>query len=298
MRIFVTGAGGFVGSAVTRELVSAGHSVLGLARSDQAARSLGATGADVLRGDVTDRDQLVAAVGQVDGVIHTAFSHDFSKYKDNCESDRKVVGWFGEALAGTEKPLIVTSGTGLVAPGTIATEEDAPVASSDVSPRVATEEAVAELWKAGINASIMRLPASVHDEGDHGFVPHLIGIARQTGVSAYIGEGVNCWPAVHRLDAARAYRLALEKGVGGRRYHAVGDEAIATRTIAEIIGKRLGLPVMSVAPENAVEHFGWISGFFGYDIKASAMLTKEWLGWQPLGIGLIEELETGTYFDN
>ncbi|MES2265153.1 MAG: SDR family oxidoreductase [Bacteroidota bacterium] len=298
MRVFVTGATGFVGSAVVKDLIEAGHQVLGLTRSEEGATELTAAGAEVHRGTLEDLDSLKSGAAACDAVIHTAFIHDFSKFKESCEWDRNVVAALGEALAGTNKPLIVTSGTGLASSvqGEVAVESNVVNAQTTHHPRLASEEAVAALLTKGVNASVMRLPPSVHDKGDHGFVPILIGIAREKGVSAYINDGNNRWPAVHRLDAARLYRLAIEKGEPAT-YHAVGDTGVPTRQIAEVIGKHLNLQVKSITPEEATDHFGWFAGFFGWDVPASGQLTQERLNYQPNHIDLIADLEEGHYFE-
>jgi nucleoside-diphosphate-sugar epimerase len=298
MRVFVTGATGFVGSAVVKDLIEAGHQVLGLTRSEKGAQSLIDAGAEVHHGDLEDLGSLKSGAAACDGIIHTAFIHDFSKFKESCETDRHVIATLGEAIAGTNKPLIVTSGTGLASsvPGEVALETNVVNSTTTHHPRVASEEAVAALAAKGINASIMRLPPSVHDKGDHGFVPILIGIAREKGISAYINDGANRWPAVHRLDVARLFRLALEKGEA-TTYHAVGDTGVATRQIAEVIGKHLGLPVKSITPEEAAAHFGWFAGFFGWDVPASGKSTEERLNYTPTHIGLVTDLEQGHYFE-
>ncbi|MBW6419976.1 SDR family oxidoreductase [Rhizobium sp. XQZ8] len=297
MRVFVTGATGFVGSAVVKELLEAGHSVLGLARSDEGAAALAATGANVHRGSIYDIPSLQAGAEQADGVIHTAFNHDFSKFKENCETDRRVIEGFGDVLAGSDKPLLITSGTGLLTPGKLATEEDEYTSSSEHIPRVASEEAAAAVKARGVNVSVIRLPPSVHGDGDHGFVPLLIGVAREKGMAAYIGEGQNRWAAVHRSDAAKVYRLALERGVAAR-YHAVGESGVPFRQIAEVIGSRLGVPVVSKTPEEAAAHFGWFAHFAQLDNHASSALTQGWLGWNPTGPRLIEDLDRPAYFGN
>jgi len=295
MRVFVTGATGFIGTAVVRELIDAGHQVLGLARSDAGAQSLIAAGADVHRGSLEDLESLRSGAAAADGVIHTAFIHDFSNYVPAAEADRRAIETLGAALAGSDRPFIVTSGTLLVQrQGSLATEEDA---HNPNFPRK-SEEAALGLAAHGIRASVLRLPPSVHGNGDHGFVPRLISIAQEKGVSAYIGDGINRWPAVHRLDAAHLYRLVLEKGTGGASYHGVADEGVPTREIAAAIGRGLNVPVVSKSHEAAADHFGWMARFFGIDSPASSSLTQERLGWKPVQPELIADLNAEHYFEH
>jgi len=295
MRVFLTGATGFIGTAVVRELMDAGHQVLGLARSDAGAKSLVAVGADVHRGSLEDLDSLRRGAVSADGVIHTAFIHDFSNYGPAAEADRRAIETLGGALAGSDRPLIITSGTLLAQrQGSLATEEDVPNPSF---PRK-SEEAALALAARGVRTSLLRLPPSVHGKGDHGFVPRLISIAREKGVSAYISDGLNRWPAVHRLDAARLYRLVLEKGTARATYHGVADEGVPTREIAEVIGRHLNVPVVSKSSEEAADHFGWIAHFFGIDAPASSAQTQERLGWRPVQPGLIADLNADRYFEH
>lgn len=296
MRVFVTGATGFIGSAVVRELIGAGHQVLGLARSDAGAQSLIAAGAQVHRGDLMDLESLRSGAAKADGVIHTAFVHDFTKFQESCEIEKRALEALGSALAGSSRPLLISSGTGLLKGGFLATEEYVSASSLSSSPRIISEEMTGLLTERGVCASAVRLPPSVHGEGDHGFISILIKIAREKGASAYIGEGLNRWPSVHRFDAAHLFRLALEKGVGGVRYHAVAEEGILFRDIAGIIGKHLNVPVVSKSMEEAAAHFDWFSYFAAIDNHVSSERTREQLGWQPKQIGLLQDIDLGHYF--
>jgi nucleoside-diphosphate-sugar epimerase len=291
MKVFVTGASGFVGSAVVQELQQAGHQVLGLARSDASAQALTAAGAEMLRGDLTDLDSLKRGAAAADGVIHLAYNHDFSQYEAAAVTETNAIGAMGSVLAGSDRPLVVTSGFAGFASGRLATEEDMPAVAVRTS-----ESAALALVPQGVRAAVVRLSSSVHDAGDQGFVPYLIGLARQKGEAAYLGEGLNRWPAVHRLDAARLFRLALEQGQAGARYHGVGDEGIAFRDLAAIIGQHLNVPVVSKSAEEAADYFGWMARFAGLDMAASSALTQQRLSWQPAHIGLLDDLEQGDYF--
>ena len=292
MRVFITGATGFVGSAIVRELINSGHEVLGLARADTGAETLAAMGAEVHRGSLEDLKSLRDGARRADAVIHTAFNHDFSRFAENCAEDRRAIEAMGAVLEGSARPMLVTSGFGSLAPGRIATEADSP---SPDSPR-ASEAAAAAVAARGGRASAVRLAPSTHGTGDHGFVPRLISIAREKGVAAYIGDGLNRWPGVHRLDAARLYRLALEQGVESGPYHAVDEEGVTFKEITEVIGRRLGVPVVSKSPEQAAEHFGWFARFAGMDIPTSSARTKSALGWMPEQPGLLADIDQPGYF--
>jgi len=296
MRVFVTGATGFIGSAVVQELNSAGHQVLGLAHSEAGAKALAAAGALVYRGSLEDLDSLRSGAADADGVIHLAFIHDFAKYVDNCETDRRAIEALGSALIGTDRPLIVTSGTAVVAPGRIATEEDALAGASASIPRVASEEAAAAVAERGVHVSVVRLP-QVHDQRKQGLITPMIELARQKGISAFVSDGSNRWPAVHLLDTALLYRLVLEKGSAGACFHAVAEEGVQTRDTAEVIGRRLKVSVVAKSSEEAVDHFGWLGMFAGLDCPASSALTRERLGWRPVGPALIPDLERAHNLD-
>jgi nucleoside-diphosphate-sugar epimerase len=306
MRVFVTGASGWIGSAVVPELIGAGHHVTGLARSDDSAAALAAAGAEVRRGTIDDLDILRDAAAASDGVIHLAFKHDIAfsgGFQDAADADRRAVETFGEALAGSDRPFVLASGTAGLALGRLVTERDGLNALPDDGSlsggpraRQATAQVTVSLADQGVRSSVVRLPPTVHGDGDHGFLATLVGVAREKGVSGYVGDGSNRWPAVHRFDAAHQFRLALEKAPAGSTLHAVADEGEPIRAVAEVIGRHLNLPVVSVPAEEAGEHFGWLGGFISLDIPASSTLTRELLDWHPTHPGLIEDLEKGHYF--
>jgi nucleoside-diphosphate-sugar epimerase len=296
MRVFLTGATGFIGEAIVRELRTAGHQVLGLARSAAAADKLIQLGIGAHRGDLTDIPSLAAGARACDGVIHTAFIHDFSAYAAAAETDRRAVEVLVDALEGSGKPFVLTSGTALLAPGRVGTEEDAPAPGSAANLRAGAEVAALGAASRGVRSSIVRLPPTVHGIGDHGFVPALIDIARRTRVSAFIDDGANRWPAVHRLDAARLYRLALEEAKPGSRLHGVAEEGVTLRAIAETIGAGLGLPVQSFTKDQALAHFDWLAAFAAIDNPTSSALTREALGWIPKESGLLTDMKESGYF--
>ena len=308
MRVFVTGASGWIGSAVVPELIGAGHQVAGLARSDASAAALTAAGAQVHRGTLDDLDSLRSAAAASDGVIHLAFKHDIAfsgDFQGAADADRRAVETFGEALAGSDRPFVLASGTLGLAPGRVATERDGRGPGSAATSliggaqtRRATAEMTLSFASRGVRSSVVRLPPTVHGEGDNGFMAALVGIARDKGVSGYIGDGSNRWPAVHRLDAAHLFRLALEKAPAGSVLHAIADEGVPIRAIAEVIGRHLDLPVVAISPADAAEHFSWLAGFLAVDSPASSALTRELLGWQPTHPGLLDDLDKGHYFDH
>src|ERR1700728_3240248 len=303
MRVFVTGAIGWIVSAVVPEHIGAGHRVVGLARSDDSAAALSAAGTEGHRGTLDDLDGLRDAAGASDGVIHLAFKHDLAfsgDFRGAADADRRAVETFADALAGSDRPLLIASGTLGIAPGRVATERD----GHDADParaalgagpltRLATAEFVLSLASRGVRSSVVRLPPTNHGDGDHGFVATLVGIARETGVSGYIGDGSNRWPAVHRLDSARLFRLALEQAPAGSTLHGVADEGVPIRDIAEVIGRHLDVPVISISPADAGQHFAWLADFLAADSPASSALTRQLLRWQPSGPGLIDDLDAG-----
>ena len=296
MHVFVTGATGFVGSAVTSDLIANGHAVTGLARSDASARKLKDAGARAVAGSLGDLETLARAAAETDAVIHLAFGDDFSRFGENAAEDRKAIETMGSALIGSDRPIIATSGAAMLQSDKPVPDEEAAAHEPDDDYPRASEAALESLRRRGVNAIAMRLPPSVHGVGEDGFVPILIEIARKTGASAYVDDGTYCWSAVYRADAGRAYRLALETGARGN-LHAVAEEAIPFRQIAEVIGRRLGLPVVSVSGEDAAAHFGWFLKFAGTDMAASSARTRERLGWTPTGPGLLEDIDQPAYFE-
>lgn len=296
MRIFVTGATGFIGTAIVRELLAAGHEVLGLARNDAATDTLARAGVAAHRGDLADTDSLAAGARACEGVIHTAFIHDFSAYAAAAETDRRAIEALCAALEGSGKPFVSTSGTAMLAPGRTGTEADGPAPGSAAGPRAAAEAIVLGSADRGVRASVVRLPPSVHGAGDHAFVPALIDIARRTRVSAFIDDGANRWPAVHRLDAARLFRRALEQAASGSRLHGVAEEGVTLRAIAEAIAAGLGVPLRSLSHEEARAHFGWLAGFAAIDNPTSSAHTRDALGWQPQEPDLLTDMRDNGYF--
>jgi nucleoside-diphosphate-sugar epimerase len=299
MRVFVTGASGWIGSAVVGELIGAGHQVVGLARSDASAAALDAAGAEVHRGTLDDLESLRSAAAAADGVIHLAFKHDVAFSGDfpaAAAADLRAIETIGEALEGSDRTFVIASGTAGLPLGVLGTEDDAPDPGSVGAHRIPSEQTALALAARGVRSAAVRLSPSVHGDGDYGFVATLVAIARDKGVSGYIGDGSNRWPAVHRLDAARLFRLALEKAPAGSVLHGVADEGVPLRAIAQVIGRHLDLPVVSIAPEDAGEHFGWLAGFLAADVPASSALTRERLGWQPTHPGLLDDLDQGHYF--
>ncbi|MEV4350124.1 SDR family oxidoreductase [Actinoplanes sp. NPDC049596] len=291
MRIFVTGASGWTGSAVVPELLAAGHQVAGLARSDASAAALTAAGVDVIRGDIDDAGALRAGATAADGVIHLAFKHDFSTFEQNILDDRRAVETLGAALEGTGKPLVIASGTPAI-PGRVATEHDTVSPDSPGGGRAVTAGIVVGMAERGVRSAVVNLPRTVHGPGDKGFVAMLVAAARQSGVSGYVGDGSQRWPAVHRLDAAKLFRLAVENAPAGTVLHAVGDEGVRIADIAEVIGRHLG-----VAPKpRPAEEFGFLGMVLSFDQPASSAITRDLLGWRPIHPGLIEDLEQGHYF--
>ncbi|TXS73151.1 MULTISPECIES: SDR family oxidoreductase [unclassified Streptomyces] len=300
MRIFVTGASGWIGSAVVPELTGAGHQVVGLARSEASADALTAAGAEAVRGTLDDLDVLRETAAASDGVIHLAFKHDVAfsgSFQEAAEADRRAVDALGDALAGTDRPFVLASGVVGLAAGRTATERDMPpIDGSPISIRMATSQAVLALASRGVRSSVVRLSPTCHGDGDNGFMAALVAIARAKGVSGYLGDGTNRWPAVHRLDAARLFRLAVEKAPAGSVLHGVAEQGVELRAVAEVIGRHLGLPVTAVAPGDAAGHFTWLASFLGVDSPASHALTSELVGWEPVHPGLLEDLDKGHYF--
>ncbi|MFS8204085.1 SDR family oxidoreductase [Streptomyces sp. CWNU-52B] len=306
MRVFITGASGWIGSAVVPELIGAGHQVVGLARSDASVAALTGAGAEVRRGTIDDLDTLRDAAAESDGVIHLAFKHDIAfsgGFESAADADRLAIDTFGDALAGSDRPFLIASGLLGLTPGRVATEQDGGPSDppgdhvpAGPAKRQANAHATLALADRGVRSSVVRLPPTVHGDGDKGFLASVVAVAREKGVSGYLGDGASRWPAVHRSDAAHLFRLALESAPAGSTLHAAADEGVPIRTVAEVIGRHLGLPVVSVSPDKATEHFAWLGGFLGLDSPASSARTRELLRWQPTGPGLIEDLEKGHYF--
>ncbi len=296
MKVFVTGASGWIGSAVVPELLSAGHEVVGLARSDSAAAGIAAAGAQVRRGSLDDLEGLRAGASEAEAVVHLAFKHDFSDFAGAGRTERAAIETIGDALKGSDAPFLFASGVAVRGPQAVLTERDASPFSGVDSPRGGSEALAMEYAARGVRPVALRFPPTVHGEGDHGFMSVLVGIARERGAAGYVGDGASRWPAVHRSDAARAVRLALENASATPVVHAVAEEGVPTRDIAEVIGRHLSVPMVSVAPDDAGAHFGWIGAFFALDVPASSTLTRELLGWTPAGPTLLEDLEAGSYF--
>lgn len=294
MRVFLTGATGFIGSRIVPELLAAGHQVIGMTRSDAGERSLTAAGAEAHRGTLEDLDSIRAGAAKADAVIHTAFDHDFSNFVANCEKDRRVIEALGSVLKGSERPLIITSGTGMGAVNHTGLAREEVFDANNPNPRVISEVTGNVLLEAGVNVSVVRLP-QVHDPVKQGLISPYVDLSRAKGKVAYIGEGTNRFPAAHVLDVAKLYQLAVDKGEAGARYHAVDEEGVAVRDIAEAVGAGLQLPVVSLSQEEAAEHFGWLGMFIGMDLSASSAWTREHLGWKPTGPGLIEDLKRMDY---
>jgi nucleoside-diphosphate-sugar epimerase len=294
MRVFLTGATGFIGSRIVPELIAAGHHVIGMTRSDAGAQSLSAAGAEAHHATLEDLESIRAGAAKADAVIHTAFDHDFSQFVANCDKDRRVIEALGSVLKGSDRPLLITSGTGMGAVNHSGMAKEDVFNANNPNPRAASEIAGNVLLDAGVNVSVVRLP-QVHDPVRQGLVSPYIDIARAKGKVAFVGEGRNRWPAAHVLDVAKLYQLALDKGTAGARYHAVAEEGIAARDIAEVVGAGLQLPVVSLSPEEAKEHFGWLAMFIGMDLPASSAWTREVLGWHPTGPGLIADLKQMDY---
>jgi nucleoside-diphosphate-sugar epimerase len=307
MRVFVTGASGWIGSAVVPELLGGGHQVVGLARSDESAAALTAAGADVERGTLDDLDVLRRVAGESDGVIHLAFKHEIAfsgDFEGAANADRSAIEAFAGALKGSDRPLVIASGTLGVAPGRVATEQDGHATADPAraahgpgpQARQATAEYVLSLASNGVRSSVVRLPPTNHGDGDNGFMATLVDIARQSGVAGYVGDGTNRWPAVHRDDSAHLFKLAVEQAPAGSTLHAVADGGVAIRDIAEVMSRHLDVPLASIAPEDAPAHFTWLAGFIGLDSPASSELTRELLSWEPTRPGLLDDLDEGHYF--